>query len=129
MGKPNGRTVVSQLIRAYEEEDRLYCGIEQAVVEQRDLLMNGRDPVKLNELVEVQRRLAEDIGKIESGIIPLREHLNRILAASPGAEVQALADVLDEILERLATRIHAIVEVERDNTEQLLEPAPGSRIP
>jgi hypothetical protein len=128
MRKPSGRTVVLQLIRAYEEEDRLYCGIEQAVVEQRKVLMNGRDPVKLNELVEVQRGLAEEIGRIESGIIPLREHMERILTASPGGEVQALADELDTILERLAARIHAIVEVEKDNTQELLEPAPNSRI-
>ena len=128
MRKPSGRTVVLQLIRAYEEEDRLYCGIEQAVVEQRKVLMNGRDPVKLNELVEVQRGLAEEIGRIESGIIPLREHMERILTASPGGEVQALADELDTILERLAARIHAIVEVEKDNAQELLEPAPNSRI-
>jgi len=128
MSKLSGRTVVMQLIRAYEEEDRLYSGIEQAVLEQRDLLLNGRDTARLNDLVEVQRNLAEDIGKIESGIVPLREHLERMLTANPGSEVQALADVLDTILERLADRIHAIVEVERNNTQELLEPAFTRRI-
>ena len=128
MRKLSGRAVVTQLIRAYEEEDRLYSGIEQAVLEQRDLLLNGRDPARLNDLVEVQRNLAEDIGKIESGIMPLREHLQRMLAANPGGKVQALADVLDTILERLADRIHAIVEVERYNTEELLEPTYTRRI-
>ena len=128
MRKLSGRTVVVQLIRAYEEEDRLYGAIEKAVLEQRDVLMNGRDPVRMNELVETQRGLAEDIGKIESGIAPLREHMERMLVANPGGEIQALADVLDTILERLADRIHAIVEVERDNTEELLEPASTYRI-
>lgn len=128
MRKLSGRTVVMQLIRAYEEEDRLYQGIEQAVLEQRHLLLNGRDTAKLNKLVEVQRDLAEDIGKIESGIVPLRAHMERMLTANPGSEVQELADVLDTILERLADRIHAIVKVERDNTEQLLEPAYTRRI-
>lgn len=128
MRKLNGRAVVMQLIRAYEEEDRLYQGIGEAVLKQRDVLMNGRDPVELNELVETQRGLAEDIGKIESGILPLRERLTCLLVEDPDAEVQALADVLDSILERLADRIHAIVEVERDNTDALLEPASADRI-
>jgi hypothetical protein len=128
MSKASGRKIVMQLIRAYEEEERFYLGIERAVVEQHDVLRNGRDPVRLNELVEVQRELAEHIGKIDAGIAPLREHWEHIRDADLDDEAEALADVLDTILDRLADRIHLIVEVERENTEELLEPTCADRV-
>jgi len=128
MSRSSGRKIVMQLIRAYEEEERFYLGIEQAVVEQHDVLRNGRDPARLNELVEVQRELAEHIGRIEDGIAPLREHWERIRDTGLGEEAETLADVLDTILDRLADRIHVIVEVERENTEELLEPTCTDRI-
>jgi len=128
MSKLNGRRLVTQLIRAYEEEDKLYDGLERSVTEQRDLLLNGRDPRLLAHLVEHQRHLAEDIGKIETAIAPLRDHWERIRDAQPSREVRRLGDALDDILERLAERIHAIVEVEKDNTRELLAATDTDRV-
>lgn len=120
MNKLNGRKLVTQLTRAYEEEAKLYEGLERSVLEQRDLLLNGRDPRRLAHLVEHQRHLAEDIGKIETAIAPLRDHWERIRDRQRSGEVRSLADALDDLLERLAERLHAIVEIEKDNTRELL---------
>ena len=120
MRKLDGRRAVRQLIRAYEEEDHLYEEIERAVLEQNQVQRNGRDPERLRQLVEQQRELSERIGKIENGIAPLRQHWERIRDSLADPEVVALADVLDALLERLIDRIHMIVEVERENSRDLL---------
>ena len=121
MQKYNGRKVVTQLIKAYEEEAKIYEGLAQAAQEQHFLLKNGRDPKRLAALVEQQSKFAEHIGKIEAGIAPLREYWENIRDAARDSHVRALAKLLDKILEELAERIHTIVELEKDNSRELLK--------
>ena len=123
MGHPNGRQVVTQLISAYEREADLYAGLEEAALEQQDLLVNGRDPERLDALLERQRHLAEHIGKIESGIAPLRQYWEQIRDAARGPQAENLMRTLDLLLEDLADRIHNIVEIERQNSRVLLAEA------
>lgn len=120
MTKRNGHEVVSQLITAYEEEALLYERVQQAASEQYSLLVNGRDPIRLTELVERQRMLAEDIGKIEAGIAPLRQCWERMRDSLHDSHLRIRAGVLDELLEQIATRIHYIIEIERENSKALL---------
>ncbi len=122
MKKLDGRKAVLHLIKAYEEEDRLYEDIERAALEQCDVLRDGRDPARLREIVDRQRDLSEQIGKIEAGIAPLREHWELMRDSLADPEIRTLAEVLDALLERLIDRIHTIVEVERTNSEELLAP-------
>jgi len=121
MSTPRGRDVILQLIHAYEEEGRLYDQVYEAAAEQQRLLRNGRNPVRLSELIEAQRHLAERIGKIESGIAPLRSYWERIRDSAHGPQTESLAEVLDGQLEDLVNRIHQIVEIERQNTQALLD--------
>jgi len=117
----NGRQVVLQLIRAYEEEAKLYAGLAEAATEQHDLMKNGADRERLATLVERQRQLSEDIGKIEEGIAPLRRHWERIRWHLVGHDLRTLAAQLDHLLEELAERIHTIVAIEKANSRALLE--------
>ena len=120
MSTPSGREVVMQLISAYEQEIRLYEGVDEAATEQNEVLRNGRDPVRLAQLTERQRQLSEEIGKIESGIAPLREYWERIRDTVHGTHIHGLARTLDELLDELAERIHVIVEIEKQNSRELL---------
>lgn len=120
MTKRNGHDVVSQLITAYEEESRLYERVQQAASEQHAVLMNGRDPVRLADLVEQQRILAEDIGKIEAGIAPLRQYWEQMRDRLHDSHLRVRASVLDDLLEQIAIRIHYIIEIERENSRDLL---------
>ena len=120
MNRPDERHVVTQLIKAYEEEARLYDSVEQVAVEQNLVLRNGGDHERLSKLLDRQRELAEHIGKIESGIAPLREHWERIREAARGTQVQELARTLDRLLEDLAERIGVIVEIEKQTSRELL---------
>jgi hypothetical protein len=130
MRRPNGHDILRQLIRAYEKEATLYAGLETAAAEQQYVLLNGRDPERLDALVERQRRLAEDIGKIEAGIAPLRQHWESNRDAVRGPQIDRLAQKLDALLEALALQIHHIVEIEKENSEALLlEPAPNRIAP
>ena len=118
--KRNEHEVISKLITAYEEEARLYQHVQQAASEQYAVLMNGRDPVKLAELVERQRELADNIGKIESSIEPLRQCWERMRDSLHDSTLRTRAMILDELLEQIATRIHYIIELERQNSKALL---------
>ncbi len=120
MQRLNGREVVMQLITAYEEEAALYAGLEEAAADQRHLLANGQDPERLATLVERQSDLAEHIGKIEAGIAPLREYWEKVRDGARDTRVRALARTLDRLLEELVERIHAIVEIEKENSQALL---------
>lgn len=120
MQKRNGREIVTQLIRAYEEEAKLYAGLEDAAVEQHELLRNGHDPRRLAALTERQQQFAEQIGKIEAGIAPLREYWEQIRDADPKMREHRLARTLDALLERLADCIHTIVEVDKENSRALM---------
>jgi len=116
----NGRAVLRQLITAYQEEAQLYAALEADATEQRHLLLNGRDPGRLGELAEHQRRLAEDIGRIETAIAPLRTYWEQMRDRSHGSGVRELARQLDDLLDALTERIHVIVEIERANSDALL---------
>ena len=120
MNGRDGREVVLQLISAYQEEACLYEQVYEAAAEQRRVLRNGRDPARLAELVERQRRLSEDIGKIEAGIAPLRDYWERTRYTLHGGHVRDLSRSLDSLLEGLADRIHAIIELERETACELL---------
>jgi len=120
MNRPDQRHVVTQLIKAYEEEAKLYDNVEQVAVEQNNVLRNGGGRERLSKLLDRQRELAEHIGKIESGIAPLREHWERIREAARGSRVQELAQTLDRLLDDLAERIGVIVEIEKQNSRELL---------
>ena len=95
-------------------------GVEEAATEQNQVLRNGRDLARLARLIERQRQLSEEIGKIESGITPLREYWERIRDTVHGTNVHGLARTLDELLDELAERIHVIVEIEKENSRELL---------
>ncbi len=120
MNTRDGREVVLQLISAYQEETRLYEEVYEAAAKQQRVLRNGRDPARVAQLVERQRRLSEDIGKIESGIAPLRDYWEQARDTFHGGHVRNLSRSLDSLLEGLADRIHAIVELEREATHELL---------
>ncbi len=119
MRKSDGRKVVTRLLTAYKEEAGLYEALAQAATEQHFLLTNGSDPDQLGALLDRQRDLAEDIGKIEAGIGPLREHWESTRdAAAP--RTRKLAESLDRLLEQLAERIHNIVKLEKDSSRALM---------
>jgi len=128
MGTPDGQEVLAGLIQAYEEEANLYAGLEEAAIEQREVLLNGRDPERLNQIIERQRHLAEHIGKIEAGIAPLRAYWEQVRDAACGSHMRHLADSLDRLLEELADRIHTIVTIEKQNSRALLMEAAFSEV-
>lgn len=120
MTRRNGNDVVSQLITAYEAEALLYERVQKAAAEQHAVLMNGRDPVSLSELVERQRILAEDIGRIEEEIAPLRQYWEQMRDRLHDSHLRVRASVLDDLLEQIAVRIHYIIQIERENSRALL---------
>ncbi|MFW6158718.1 MAG: hypothetical protein ACOC8E_05110 [Planctomycetota bacterium] len=125
MRKPSQAEVLTQLLDAYRQEARLYAGIERAAIEQFDILQNGRDPARLAELTERQRTLSELIGKIESGIQPVRQHWEQVRDSLEGPRCRRLASQLDRLLDRLADQIHTVVEIERENSNALFTEAIG----
>ena len=120
MRNMDGRTVLMQLIAAYREESALYAGLEDAAVEQNDVLRNGRDPSRLDKLMERQRDLAEQIGQIESGIAPLREHWEQVRDNAGDDQLGHLAAAFDNLLAELTDRIHRIVAVEKESSRVLV---------
>jgi len=120
MHRLNGRDVLKQLITAYEQEARLYAGLEEAARRQRNVLVNGRDPEQLGHLAEQQRVLAEHIGQIEAAVAPLRAHWEKARDGARAPRVLELAQLLDRLLEDLADQIHRIVQIEKANSEALV---------
>jgi chromosome segregation ATPase len=121
MRNMDGRTVLMQLIAAYREESALYAGLEDAAVQQNSVLRNGRDPARLDQLMERQRELAEQIGQIESGIAPLREHWEQVRDNTGDEQLGHLSSALDSLLAQLTDRIHRIVAVEKENSQALVD--------
>jgi len=120
MRKANEQEVVTQLIAAYQEEATLYASLEEAALEQFHILRNGHDEGRLDALTERQRQLAENIGRIEAGIAPLREYWEHVRDTPRAKAVSALSKDLDCLLERLAELIHQIVQIEKHNARVLM---------
>jgi hypothetical protein len=111
------RVVLAQLISAYEQEDAIYAALEEAAAEQQAVLRNGRDPFTLDRLLDQQRSLAEDVGRIEAGIAPLRQYWEqRRDTHRHSPDTRRLAMMLDHVLDGLAERIHRIVAIQKQNS-------------
>jgi hypothetical protein len=126
MGNLSGRAVLAQLISAYEKEDAIYAALEEAASEQNAVLRNGRDPAALDRLLEQQRALAEDVGRIEVCIAPLRQCWERMRDSQRHSpDVRRLASTLDHVLDALAVRIHRIVAIQKLNSQFVLSESPA----